>query len=494
MEQSRSKMSSVSLLLMTFTAVFSFNSIINNSINIGLASVPSYIFATVAYFFPFALMIAEFASANSESESGIYSWIKTSLGDKWAFLGAWSYFFVNLFFFTSLLPQALIYGSYTILGRNIFDGNNMTVIISIISIILFWLATFISTKGVSWVSKVTDISGIARIILGIGFILLAFGLVFFLGKSPAQEFTVQTMTPKFNWGYFMTMAWILQAVGGAESIGVYVKDIKGGNKAFVRTILISTIAIGLIYSLGCIAVGLVVPNSVLHGNFSNGLFEAFKLLGSGYGIGNVITNIVGLIMLICSLGSLVLWTAAPVKVLFSEIPEGIFGKWVTKTDKEGNPVNALYVQAIIVTILLIIPALGIGSVDGLLETLINMTAATSLIPVLFFLVAYIVLRLKKDNIKRDFKVGKRVFGIIIGILLLILFLVSFVISTIPEPKIIMEYLRGVDLGEGTANPMFVLVYNVLGIVVFLGIALICWKRYEKKNKGDNNNGKKVDIA
>ena len=180
-------------------------------------------------------------------------------------------------------------------------------------------------------------------------------------------------------------------------------------------------------------------------------------------------------MLLASLGSLVLWTAAPVKVLFSEIPEGIFGKWVAKTDGEGNPVNALYLQAIIVTILLIIPALGIGSVDTLLEILINMTASTSLIPVLFFLVGYIVLRTKKEtSVKRSFKVGSR-----IGVLLLVLFTFVFVISSVPSPSDIMAYLNG-TLAEGSANPIFVLVYNVLGLVIFLGFALICWKKYENK--------------
>ena len=42
-------------------------------------------------------MIAEFASANSENESGVHSWLESVLGPKWAFLGAWSYFFVNFF-------------------------------------------------------------------------------------------------------------------------------------------------------------------------------------------------------------------------------------------------------------------------------------------------------------------------------------------------------------------------------------------------------------
>lgn len=53
----------------------------------------------------------------------------------------------------------------------------------------------------------------------------------------------------------MTMAWILQAVGGGESIGVYIKDVKGGNKTFVRTMIGATIAVGIMYILGAVAVG-----------------------------------------------------------------------------------------------------------------------------------------------------------------------------------------------------------------------------------------------
>lgn len=467
------------LMLMTFTAVFSFGNIIDSSVNIGLATIPSYIFGTVFYFFPFALMIGEFATANSESESGINSWIKMSLGPRWAFLGSWSYFFVNLFFFTSILPKILIYASYTFTGKNYFEGK--TVLISVVSILVFWLITYLSTKGVDFISKITSLSGVARIVLGISFIVFSFGVVFILGKEPAQEFTAASIAPQFDWKFFMVLAWILQAVGGAESIGVYIKDVKGGNKTFVKGMLIATIVVGALYALGAVALGLVVPSETLQGNFSNGLFDAFRILGSHYGIGNIITNFVGFIMFLASLGSLVLWTAAPVKVLFSEIPDGIFGSWVAKTDKEGNPVNALYLQAVIVTVLLIIPALGIGSVDSLLETLINMTASTSLIPVLFFLVGYIVLRAKKDNIQRGFKVGSRGFGIAIGVLLLVLFSLVFVISTVPAPQDFIAYFNGTLDPEAT-SPVFILLYNVIGLVVFLGFAEFSWRKYQNKNK------------
>lgn len=159
---SRERLGSAALMMMTFSAVFAFPSIINNSIQIGLATIPAYIFGSIFYFLPFILMIAEFASANSGKESGVHSWLECVLGPKWAFLGAWTYFFVNLFYFCSLLPQTLIYGSYAFVGRNVFEGESGTKIIAIISILLFWIATYVCVKGVSWISKVTGFAGSRR--------------------------------------------------------------------------------------------------------------------------------------------------------------------------------------------------------------------------------------------------------------------------------------------------------------------------------------------
>ncbi|MBS6194553.1 MAG: amino acid permease [Clostridiales bacterium] len=481
---SRQRLGATALMLMTFSAVFAFPSIIDQSIQIGLATIPAYIFGSIFYFLPFILMIAEFASANSDKESGVHSWLECVLGPKWAFLGAWTYFFVNLFYFCSLLPKTLIFASYAFAGRNVFEGGNGTRIIAIVSVIVFWLATYVCIKGVGWISKVTGFAGTARLLMGVIFVVLAFVVIFGFGEAPAQEFSVETITPKFNWTFFMTMAWVLQAVGGGESIGVYIKDVKGGNKTFVKIMVLSTVVVGLMYVLGAAAVGMIVPAETLAGNFSNGIFDVFQLLGSHFNIpSGVMVRLVGVILLLGNLGSLALWTAAPVKIFFSEIPEGVFGKWLVKTNDEGNPTNALVAQGVVVSILLIIPALGIGNMDSFLEMLINMTAATSLLPVLFLIAAYIGLRWKKDDMKRDFKFGNRTFGIIAGIFLMAVFVFVFFMSTVPEPTLMMQAING-TLPEGTANPFGSLIYNVLGIVIFVGFAWVCWARYEKKQKAN----------
>ena len=87
------------LLSLTFAAVYSFNNVINNNIELGLASAPMFFLATIFYFIPFCLIIAEFVSLNKNSEAGVYAWVKSSLGGRWAFITAYTYWFVNLFFF-----------------------------------------------------------------------------------------------------------------------------------------------------------------------------------------------------------------------------------------------------------------------------------------------------------------------------------------------------------------------------------------------------------
>ena len=116
--EKRGTIGSFALLGMTVAAVFGIKNIINNNAAIGLAAAPSFFFATLLYFVPYTLVTAEFVGLNKNSESGVYAWVKTSMGGRWAFLTAFSYWFVNLFYFASVLPNVIIYASYVFFGAN----------------------------------------------------------------------------------------------------------------------------------------------------------------------------------------------------------------------------------------------------------------------------------------------------------------------------------------------------------------------------------------
>ena len=71
------------------------------------------------------------------------------------------------------------------------------------------------------------------LLLTLSYILLA-GTALVGGVQPADPITVEAMIPNFNWAFLGITTWIFMAAGGAESVAVYVNDVKGGSKSFVK--------------------------------------------------------------------------------------------------------------------------------------------------------------------------------------------------------------------------------------------------------------------
>lgn len=113
---------------------------------------------------------------------------------------------------------------------------------------------------------------------------------------------------------------------------------------FVCMIIGVMIVVGIMYIFGVVVVGLVVLMDVLKGNFLNGIFDIFKILGMYFYIFVVMmVCLVGIILFVGSFGFLVLWMVVLVKVFFLEIFDGVFGKWLVKMNEEGNLINVLLV-------------------------------------------------------------------------------------------------------------------------------------------------------
>lgn len=465
----RARVGTYALLTMTVAAVFNFRNVINNSVSIGLASAPAFFFATLLYFLPYTLIIAELVALNKDSESGDYRWVKTSLGGRWAFLGAFSYWFVNLFYFASLLPIVLVYASYMIWGQEKVLSQTA---ITVISIAVFALATWVSTKGAAWIGKVTNIGATLMMAMALAFVVLT-AAALAGGLEPATPITLSAMKPDTAsfasmWAFFGTLAWIIQGVGGAESVGVYINDLKGGVRSFIRTIIFAGLMIGMLYAVASLLMTVFVKAGEL--SYSEGIFQTMGGLGAYFGLeSGLINRGVGLVMLTATLGSLLMWTATPVKIFFSEIPGGIFGDKLVELNDRGIPWRAAWVQFLIVVPILIIPALGSDSIDGLLQIVINMTAATALIPPLFIYLAYFFFRKNYDDVPRGFKIGSRRFGMGMAAFMILVFSFVFITGTLPYGQ----------------EVWLTLVYNIGGVVIFIGGAYIIYQRYINRLRADD---------
>lgn len=348
-----------------------------------------------------------------------------------------------------------------------FFGQNVEMspfLTTAIEIVIFAIGTWASTKGAKWIGNISSIGSAAAMGMAAIFVLLSVGALMG-GVEFATAPTAQTMAPDTTsfatiWGFCGTLAWIIQGVGGAESVGVFLNDLKGGVKAFVRTVVVAGLVIGLLYAGSSLLVNLFIPMGEV--SLSTGVFDVYGALFAHFGIPmEVSTRILGLILLAAQVGGLMMWTSAPIKVFFTEIPKGVFGGKIVEMNDQGIPWRAAWVQFLIVLPIVIIPAMGASGLNDLLNIVINMTAATALLPPLLILLAYFVLRVKYDNAPRSFRMGHRTFGVVISVFLLCVFAFVFVAGTFP-------------LGQ---ELWLTLVYNVGGVVVFIGAALLWYQRY-----------------
>ncbi|MCA0934751.1 amino acid permease [Vibrio alginolyticus] len=459
-ESMRGTIGKFALLSMTFAAVFNVRNIVNNNIELGLSSAPIFLFATIVYFIPFVFIIAEFVSANKNSESGMYDWLKQPLGSKAAYLGSFLYWFVNLFWFVSLLPNVIAYASYAMLG---YEYTFSPMVTSVISIVLFAAATHISTKGASWLGKISELVAYGVFAL---FAIYVLGALMALGGdsyTPVEPITLEAMSPTINWATLGIMCWIFQAAGGAETAAAYLKDVKGGQKAFIKVIIMAGVLIGAMYALGSLLVNVFVPREDL--TYAGGMVEIFTGMAQYLDISTALVGrFVGIVLFIAMFGSMMMWTAAPVKIHFSEIPKGVYGEKTTELNEHGVPVRAAWWQFAFVVVMLVVNGFGSESVQDMMNQAINLTAGTAMLPPIFIMVAYFVFRLKHDDTPRDFRMGSRKFGMSVVAVLIVIFVVSMTASAFPT---------GVDL----IRAFFI---NVFMTAVFSALAWWWISRFEKK--------------
>ncbi|AKU79745.1 amino acid permease [Spiroplasma turonicum] len=501
----------ISIFLMSFSTIFGFRNIINNQNQFGILAAILFLVGGAIYAIPLVMITSEFGSVKKlkDQESGLGSFCVFTLGKKAGFLASWSSYFGNLFFFATIAPFTVIALSFFFYGANGFDQiakilvdnsglstDNSTrvgaITLTLFSIILFWTGSYVSKKGPKWLGKVTNIGGIASLLLGLIFIIIAL-----LYTLPTKGILTNMNSSSFNpitdeengfdgdwWSFIGAFPWLIFAYNGIETMSVFIKDTKGGAKTFRNASLIGIILVVFLMFMGTILLSLTISQSqITKWGISNSYYYVFPaILGLDIdsGGGKAIIHIVGLVTALNGIGSLFFWTSAPAKVFFSEVPENVMGKFLSKTDKNGTPVNALYIQAIVVAIiLLIVGATTTGDTDQgsseFLTRIIQSATTLAIVQMFFYFVAYIKLRINFNDEERDiiFFKNKKI-PITISIITLVLLGIAFFFGVIPSVKSWQT-----DWVKSLIDFLFIFG----GFVFFIIVAILVWHfNVERKNK------------
>jgi amino acid transporter len=187
-------------------------------------------------------------------------------------------------------------------------------------------------------------------------------------------------------------------------------------------------------------------------------------------MGQWVARYVGLSMFLALSGAFFTLTYAPLKQMIDGTPAKLWpGKLGITRESDGMPVNAMWVQCIIVVVMIFATSVvGGKSMAKFFDILVAMTNVAMTIPYMFLAIAYISFK-KRDSIKKPFEVFKTYKSALIWGVIITLTVGFANVFSIIEP-VISAHIQGAvgaDLSDAWVNT----IAQVAGPILFGVIAV-----------------------
>ncbi|MBU6446372.1 MAG: amino acid permease, partial [Verrucomicrobia bacterium] len=193
---------------------------------------------------------------------------------------------------------------------------------------------------------------------------------------------------------------ILLGLAGMELSAVHAGEVENPQKDYPRAMLIAVMIIIVLSLLGSLAISVVVPVKKL--SLIAGVMEAFAVFFQAYHL-EWMTPILAALIVIGALSMISTWIVGPSKGLMVTAHQGDLPPICQKVNAEKMPVNLLYFQAILVTILSCV-FLFMPSVSSSYWILTALTTQLYLFMYLLMFISAIVLRYKRAQVVRAYRI------------------------------------------------------------------------------------------
>ncbi|WP_455791625.1 APC family permease [Clostridium butyricum] len=452
------------LAFMAFSTVWGFGNVINGfSEYNGLKAIVSWIIIFAIYFVPYALMVGELGSAFREHGGGVSSWIHETIGPKLAYYAGWTYWVVHMPYISQKPSGFMIASSWAIFQDNRISSMN-TVELQLACLVIFIIGMYIASKGLNPLKKLSALAGTSMFIMSILFIVLMIAAPAITDASlNSIDWSLKSFMPTFDVKFFTSLSILVFAVGGCEKISPYVNEMKESS-GFSKGMIALAIMVAVCAILGTVSLGMMFDsNNVPKDLMTNGAYYAFQKLGEYYHVGNVFVILYAITNMIGQFAVLIISIDAPLRMLLGSadkryIPEKLFIK-----NENGAYVNGHKLIFVIVSILIIVPAFGIGSVDDLVKWLVKLNAVCMPLRYLWVFVAYIALKKAGEKFGRDyFFVKNKIVGMVLG-------------------AWCFAFTAFACIGGMYSEDKFKLILNVVTPIVLVGLGLIMPKLAEKNS-------------
>ncbi|MBQ5709902.1 MAG: amino acid permease, partial [Alistipes sp.] len=304
----------MTLAIMNVTAVVSLRGLASEAIY-GIQSAFYYLFAAIVFLIPTAMVAAELAAMFSQKQGGVFRWVGEAFGPRFGFLAIWLQWIQSTIWY----PTVLTFGAVSIA----FIGTDPTadaalasnrVFTLIVVLAIYWLATIIALKGLSWVGKVSKWGGIIGTIIPAAILILL--AIVYLAKGGHNNLDVHTsfFPDLTNFSNLVLASSIFLFYAGMEMMGIHVMDVDKPAKNYPRAIIIGSLITVIIFILGTFALGIVVPakEMSLTQTLLIGFDSYFKFLKMSW-----MGPIIAIALVFGVLAGVLTWVSGPSKGIFT---------------------------------------------------------------------------------------------------------------------------------------------------------------------------------
>ncbi len=362
----------------------------------GTSSLFHFASASLFFFIPAAFVSAELSTGWPE-RGGVFVWVKEALGHRAGFLAIWLQWVANVVWYPTILSFIAATIAFTF---NPSLAHNPTYTFCVI-VVTFWGTTLINLRGMKvsgWISSIGVIIG--TLIPGAAIIALGF-MWYFSGKTIHIDLTWSSIIPNVSSpSQLSLLTGVLLGLAGIEMSAAHAREVQNPQKTYPKAIFLSTLIIIVLSVLGTLAIAIVIPKEKI--SLVSGGIEALSYFLNAYNLGWAILVIA--ILIICgSLAGVTAWAAGPSKGLLAAAQDGDFPPILHKINKNNMPIAMLVFQGIIVTVFALI-FLYLPDINSSVWMLLVLASQLYLIMYLLMFISGIVLRYKRPNIKRHYKI------------------------------------------------------------------------------------------
>jgi glutamate:GABA antiporter len=375
----------LTMCFMTVSAVASIRNTPSMAVY-GLACIFLYLLPAVVFLLPTSLVAAELASG---WDGGVYNWVTQGIGPRAGFIAIWTQFAMTLTYYPSLLAYVASTLAYVIYPPLANNGVYTAAVI----VIIYWISTMVSMRGVGLVAKLSSSSMLlGTAIPGAALILL--GIIYLLQGNPSSApITASALIPQVAGlaGLVLIVNNFL-SYAGMEVNAVHVKSMKDPGKEFPKAMFVAMPIVIAIFVLPALAISWVVPSGEL--TLTGGVMQAFTAFFDHFNVA-WLTPILGIMLIAASLGGMMAWLAGPSKgLLLIGRKEGYLPPFFQKVNPAGIQVNILFAQGIIVTVIALLFALipNVSSVYWIFSVI-----TTQVYLIMYFLMFISAMRLRRSQ-------------------------------------------------------------------------------------------------